>query len=423
VGHSRLALEIDVPSESDSPDSQKRNLALPTPRGVDFDNLYPAVIRLIGIGLPWLIFALIAAMRLAVGKEWIKIFVQLSSFATLGVTAVFLGSVNSKFQATMIRLCDMDIFEAKIGTRRRRPLASRRLTRQVAEVVDLGPTGHDHSREFRTFLASVPRALDFGSGFGAIIFLLLINGSIDGRMRIWNLGWLITKKIPLMPDYLSPTLYFVRHAYFFLVSEIIIIALLGTLVGRMAVMAVTLYQLGRRFEFDVRPWHPDRSGGLKLLGDLCFAFAVPQVIGSLSLAVWNFMPTRITQHISEYNDLKLSLNWFLVITIVLAIGTFLLPLYEIHRAMICKKAMLERRLDALSHEMDEGMNQLFQGESSFDPGRLEEADRRLTFLEGAYKRNSRLFTWPFDRATVGKLVMFQIPPMLSLLLAIVRSKT
>lgn len=198
----------------------------------------------------------------------------------------------------------------------------------------------------------------------------------------------------------------------------------GLGVWKLLVIALTVGRLSRNFQVSVQVMHPDQSGGLKPLGDLCVAnalillgptmfFATTIVVGS-SPDLIKLYP--IFQRSAELYLFEGGLFHAMLIAMLgLAVLVFLLPLYEIHREMVRQGALHRQRLDTLTQQMDqinqEMLNLAQPFNSSDAPKRLD----TLKFLRQIYDANDKVPAWPFNRSNVIKFLTSQIVPLLSLI--------
>src|SRR5262249_37556209 len=117
-------------------------------------------------------------------------------------------------------------------------------------------------------------------------------------------------------------------------------------------------RLGARFDFHLRLQHPDHSGGLRPLGDLCLTNALILSVPGIYLAAWLIV---IPGFGADHNRYAVYVPYYEVLLAVifgLALITFALPLYAVHRAMLRQRDRLQgplyelgARIDALTRSM------------------------------------------------------------------------
>lgn len=189
------------------------------------------------------------------------------------------------------------------------------------------------------------------------------------------------------------------EGYFF-VSGIWVVATTGRYVKKLA----------QEFDFNIQPDHPDHSGGLRSLGDLCLGIALPLLILAVLLATYSlcglFLPNS--------NLIEPVLADLLLFPVVLPIAAFAFfgPLWNIHQKMLNEKNAEEdkaaNRIAALKEKI----------ETLLDQENLEEAKatkEKLEIIQALHADNDRYPTWPFDRTILVKFLAPQVLSLLSLL--------
>jgi hypothetical protein len=100
-------------------------------------------------------------------------------------------------------------------------------------------------------------------------------------------------------------------------------------------------KLVRAFEFRIQPFHPDKCGGLKLLGNFCFGLVTPILISS-ALAIGYIFLNFISQRISEssidtfYLILYVGIPFLFILLygFPVIVFAFILPMRAIHAKMV-----------------------------------------------------------------------------------------
>jgi len=194
--------------------------------------------------------------------------------------------------------------------------------------------------------------------------------------------------------------------------EILLGYVLGLFAWRMIVIAWEIRSLGQDFDLHVQVEHPDKSGGLRPLGDLCFSNALVIMVPGFWLAAWIV--------VISYLDLTAYAIWpsyfkrLLVVIFFLALVAFFQPLNSIHKAMVKKRVEIQKRLDELSRKMDELAKSLLESADSLEPQEGQKKLDELKFMRQIYENNSKIPVWPFDRSVFIKFVTSQAVPLLSL---------
>lgn len=192
---------------------------------------------------------------------------------------------------------------------------------------------------------------------------------------------------------------------------------LGLLVWRAGALAFNLYRLGRDVDLRVLPEHPDRCGGLRILGDLCLQLALVVLIPAIYLAFWgiayNLVPLdAIRDGATLYADTARRGLLFLVAA---AFFLFLMPVNAIHRRMLRRRAEVQRELAELSASMDQIAAELRDQADRITPAQGKERLERLDFMDKVFQRSKRFPTWPFDARLLAGFASAQVLPLLSLL--------
>ncbi len=197
------------------------------------------------------------------------------------------------------------------------------------------------------------------------------------------------------------------------ILEIPLAFMLGLLAWRFGVVAWFIARLGEQLDLRVQPRHPDRSGGLKPLGDLCLTNAFLLLVPAFLLSTWIVAGTQ--SGMEGYGVLWSGLfKKGLVLLSVAAAFLFFRPLYHIHCQMQKRRQGIQSDLDELSGKI-EGIALKLRAEA--DTLAPDEGARRLDelkFLEKVYQESSQSPTWPFDWNIILKFVTAEAIPILSL---------
>ena len=197
------------------------------------------------------------------------------------------------------------------------------------------------------------------------------------------------------------------------ILEIPLAYLLGLLAWRFGVIAVFVARLGGRFELKVQPRHPDRSGGLKPLGDLCLTNAFLILVPVFLLSGWVAVGARTRMEVYGILWAGLFKKWLVVLSIAAAF-LFFRPLYHIHQQMENQRRGIQRELDELSSKIEEILLKLRAEADTLAPDEGAQRLKELTFMEQVYQESSRVPTWPFDWNIIAKFVAAEAVPILSL---------
>ena len=199
----------------------------------------------------------------------------------------------------------------------------------------------------------------------------------------------------------------------------------GVVLWKLVVVAVTVRRLSDQFTVSVQPTHPDRSGGLGPLGELCFANALILLGPTLYFTAWVVIASSanlfsgfpvLHDQILQFTGL-LEAGVFhaaLIGLILLELVVFLLPLYWVHREMVLQGSGFRQKLDALARQIDEINRELLESPQSMEPARASQRLETLKWLRQVYEDNKKIPAWPFNREVVLKFLTSQALPLLSL---------
>jgi hypothetical protein len=152
-------------------------------------------------------------------------------------------------------------------------------------------------------------------------------------------------------------------------------------------------KLVRAFELRIQPFHTDKCGGLKVLGNFCFGLVSPILIGSGCL-IGYLLLTLLSNNGGDGVELTLIVgSAFLVLLLYAfpaAIFAFILPLRDIHTKMVSEGETDEdtyiARIEALREEI----------QSLLDANQVEKAkvvQEKKAVLETLHTPYP---TWPFS---------------------------
>ncbi len=194
-------------------------------------------------------------------------------------------------------------------------------------------------------------------------------------------------------------------------AEVLLAYFIGLMVWRSGVIAFFINRLSGEFQVRIQPKHPDRSGGLKPLGDLCLTNAFLILVPTILLSFWVAMKNQPGfEGYALWSDIFR--KWLLVLSIA-SIFLFFRPLYSIHQQMKEQKCKVQCELDELSFKMEEILLELRTKADVLSPDKGAERLKRLEFLRKIYEENRKIPTWPFDWHVIVKFAIAQAVPVLS----------
>ncbi len=248
-----------------------------------------------------------------------------------------------------------------------------------------------------------------------------LDARLNNRMQ-WLCGIVVALAMYIsFPIRLNPPNAWVTHSVDWMASagglyllfvwmQVAFAFVLGLLLWRMIAIAEQISRLGRTFELNVQPQHPDHSGGLKVLGDICLLNASILIVPAIFLGGWlTAIPAfgagnHYYVYVSYYQGL-------LIFVFTLATIAFIYPLLGVHAAMVRERSRLRLHLDGLSTKIDVLSRSILE---ETDVNRLQQLSNERTLRLAAYEQNSSIPVWPFDAAILRKFSLGQLIPLLSL---------
>lgn len=162
--------------------------------------------------------------------------------------------------------------------------------------------------------------------------------------------------------------------------------------------------LVQAFQLSIRPFHPDRSGGLKLLGNFCFGLGSPLLIASGLFIGYSLFALVAYSPIDRSAYLLLNVYYPLLFVLLFALPPiifgFMLPLRAIHTIMVSEAKTNENRYFTRTEALREEIQALF------DVNQVEAAkavQEKMALVETLYAPYP---TWPFHvRSKISKTVL------------------
>jgi len=165
---------------------------------------------------------------------------------------------------------------------------------------------------------------------------------------------------------------------------------------------------------NVRPWHPDRCGGLGRLNKYAIRFSYFIALIALGLLLFTYFSLSKF----EYDISKSLINdpglWAAIIAyVILAPSLFFLTLGSANRAMHREKV---NHLHEISAQLDveyEKTHQVYSERSSILADSLE----KVRLLHELYELTDRFPVWPFDAPSIRRFVTAWIAPFITIALS------
>lgn len=183
--------------------------------------------------------------------------------------------------------------------------------------------------------------------------------------------------------------------------------LLAIIVYKGILLVFFLRKLHKTFDFQVNPFHSDRCGGLKPIGDFCLAINYIFFIFFVAIVAYLSFP-----HIVE---LDLGLYFSLPSYIFLASFFFVYPLWPIHETMKEQKnEILIMLKEKMGPEYHKPLDELIEKDIDLDVEPMNTVE-----LTASYAKANIMRTWPFD---AGGLTLFLVAASIPILILALVSK-
>ena len=180
--------------------------------------------------------------------------------------------------------------------------------------------------------------------------------------------------------------------------------------------------LSDQFYLEIRPSHPDKCGGLKPLGDFCFAMSLPVILGGLVLAFVGVVGLALSigdagSNLYSYFELctnclfnpfsaYLSLTlWFFFCT-PLMLATFFVPLWNIHQLMLTGRRKAEDEFAVRVSNLEEQIRSRLDSKKGLEEAKI--AKDKLDIIKVLDPNTTGYPTWPFRSTLVIALFSPQI---------------
>ena len=165
-------------------------------------------------------------------------------------------------------------------------------------------------------------------------------------------------------------------------------------------------KLVRAFQLSIRPFHPDRSGGLKLLGNFCFGLGSPLLLASGLFIGYSMF--ALVEYSPQAGSAYLVLNVYYPLLFVLLFAlpgivlVFMLPLRDIHTKMMSEAKANENsyftRTEVLREEIQALLN-VNQVEAA------KAVQGEMALVETLYAPYT---TWPFHARSKISSTAFEV---------------
>jgi hypothetical protein len=185
----------------------------------------------------------------------------------------------------------------------------------------------------------------------------------------------------------------------------------------MAVSGSHIKNLTTKFQLTIQPSHPDKCGGLKVLGSFCLGMALPILIGATFLGVYSIGGAIYPDLTRKLNIIPVAASVALLVFVLpLATIAFFLPLWNIHCEMVRKKEEYEGEHADRIEKLEKRIL------AALDKGQLEEAKTardEINIVRLLHPERIGYPSWPFDRRILLTFLTSQALPLLSLVVSLV----
>jgi hypothetical protein len=183
----------------------------------------------------------------------------------------------------------------------------------------------------------------------------------------------------------------------------------------MFVVGQFITRLGRWFVISTQPQHPDQCGGFEPVGSLCLLNALIVSCAGIQLGGWiaisHFGSGSFQDVADTWEQLYAGL---LIVPIVVAAMSFVLPIKSIHDEMVVDLADHSEQLNDLSKQIQSKESELLQLADELSPDDQADRIKQLESLHETYRRNERFPTWPVNTRIITKFGAAQLVPLLGL---------
>jgi hypothetical protein len=197
--------------------------------------------------------------------------------------------------------------------------------------------------DYRDTLASPKRY--FLSGFLMILVGIIYTYGIVHYLSVEHLNLFVTLLI-VVENLLGA------------LEALVMLYCIGIVTWTMYISGWYIRKLVRVFELSIQPFHTDKCGGLKSLGNFCFGLVSPILIGS-GLTIGYILLVLFSESGGDKVGLALFVGFVLLVLLLYALPSsifaFMLPLRDIHTKMVSEGETDEEtyiaRIEALREEI------------------------------------------------------------------------
>ena len=204
--------------------------------------------------------------------------------------------------------------------------------------------------------------------------------------------------------------YLVRWTLLVLCANVFLSYLCGVGAWVMIVTGSYVRKLPANFLLTIQPSHPDNCGGLRFLGAFSLNMVLPLLIGTTLLGVYGIGLT--IQHGITLFTMASSVGLFFI-ALPLLFSASIIPLWKIHRTMVCNRGVYEDEYAQYISAVENGVRNLL------DKGMFKEAavasKEKIEIEQGLHPDKIRYPVWPFRFPILFTLLISQLIPVISIL--------
>ncbi|MBU7031820.1 MAG: hypothetical protein HXS53_04775 [Theionarchaea archaeon] len=157
-------------------------------------------------------------------------------------------------------------------------------------------------------------------------------------------------------------------------------------------IAIYIKKLFSEFETSIKPFHPDKLGGLK---------PITQIVMNINLLVFTAGISFVIVYYSYLRDLIPNIWMIFAGYTVISLFLFFYPLIGARKSMKAnKEKFLNLFCNPLSREYELIFQEFSDGIDDFDTHLDEKNLAKVSALRDFYDRADQMPVWPFDRDTI-----------------------
>jgi hypothetical protein len=283
----------------------------------------------------------------------------------------------------------------------------------------LSPAQDDLRQRYFDFLGEYQQALLNRKRYlliGLVLILTLVLTSIPFVWIAPDRTVFDNSRFLFSFDPISGLVWFLRNLIWNVLAPLIWSYFVAAGAWIILITSLFLRKMTALFDLNIQPHHPDKSGGLRLLGSFCFSMVFPVLIGTSFLGVYSIGVIHLPGPYSDLIPMAARVG-LLLIALPLTTIAFFVPLWNIHEKMVQIKARYENEF---AHHMEEVSKRIL---TTLDQRMLEEAKtakEEMEILQVIDPNTIGYPSWPFDNRILIALLLSQIIALVSLAIQIIQ---